>query len=298
MKMRVLLVIGMGVWMAVALTAAPPPSDHHSRTMHFDNDILTDCNDMHVTFDGRPGVMQTEEKSFSKDQANPLHVDQETNGGLQVQGWDKDNYSVTLCKAAEPGSNADSLLAQVKLETSGSRVSVSGPDNRDNWNSYLIVRVPKAAMLDVRVNNGPMSLYNVNGAVTAHAQNGPITVHDCDGQLDLNAQNGPITWRGGSGKQSVRTQNGPITLELDGKTWNGTGLEAHAENGPVTVKVPAGFQTGMIIESDGHGPFSCHSSVCGEGRKTWEDSGEKRIEFGTGPTLIRVSTVNGPVSVM
>jgi hypothetical protein len=52
----------------------------------------------------------------------------------------------------------------------------------------------------------------------------------------------------------------------------------------------------VVLESDGHGPFSCHASVCSEGRKTWDDE-HKRVEFGAGPTVIHVSTVNGPVTV-
>src|SRR5439155_19195966 len=52
----------------------------------------------------------------------------------------------------------------------------------------------------------------------------------------------------------------------------------------------------ILLESDGNGPFSCQASVCNEGRKTWDEE-HKRVEFGSGPTVIRVSTVNGPVSV-
>jgi hypothetical protein len=73
-------------------------------------------------------------------------------------------------------------------------------------------------------------------------------------------------------------------------------MEAHATNGPVTLRVPAGYQSGVILESDGNGPFSCRASVCDQGRKTWDEE-HKRVEFGAGPTLVHVSTVNGPVTV-
>jgi len=52
----------------------------------------------------------------------------------------------------------------------------------------------------------------------------------------------------------------------------------------------------VVVESEGHSPFQCQASVCSEGRKTWEED-VKRIEFGNGPAVVRVSTVNGPVSV-
>jgi hypothetical protein len=52
----------------------------------------------------------------------------------------------------------------------------------------------------------------------------------------------------------------------------------------------------VVVESDGNGPFSCHANVCSEGRKTWDED-KKRVEFGSGPTLVHVSSVNGPISV-
>jgi hypothetical protein len=141
-----------------------------------------------------------------------------------------------------------------------------------------------------------LSLHHVDGNLKVRAENGPITVTDCTGELDLNSHNGPVTLEGNSGKQSVHTENGPVTLSLSGNSWSGPGIEASATNGPVTLRIPSGFKSGVLLESDGHGPFQCHSSVCSEGRKTWDDD-HKRIEFGSGPTLVRVSTVNGPVSV-
>jgi len=83
---------------------------------------------------------------------------------------------------------------------------------------------------------------------------------------------------------NIRTQNGPIDVVLSGQTWNGSGLQAHAENGPLTIRVPHGYQSGVVVESEGHSPFSCRANVCSEGRKTWEDD-KKRVEFGSGPTL-------------
>jgi DUF4097 and DUF4098 domain-containing protein YvlB len=121
-------------------------------------------------------------------------------------------------------------------------------------------------------------------------------VRGCKGDLDLSAENGPVSLEENSGKQRVHTQNGPITIDLDGKNWSGAGLEAHATNGPVTLRVPTGYQSGVVLESDGNGPFSCRANVCDEGRKTWDEE-HKRVEFGSGPTVIHVSTVNGPVSV-
>jgi len=296
-----LSLVGILVWAGVALTAAPRAIPHHpaaatSSSIARDHDIAESCSDLHIRFDHRDTVMKSEERTITKAEAPTLRVRAEYNGGLQVQGWDQAAYSVTLCKAAEAGADADSLLSQIHLTFQNGELGVSGPSSGDRWNAHLLIRAPKAAAMDLQAHNGPITLRNVDGSLKVRAENGPVTVTGCTGDLDLSSQNGPVTLEGNSGRQSVRTENGPVTVSLTGSKWTGTGLEAHATNGPVQLQIPTGYQSGVILESDGNGPFQCHASVCSEGRKTWDDD-HKRVEFGSGPTLVRVSTVNGPVSV-
>jgi hypothetical protein len=297
----VLSAIGITVWAAVLVTAAPRVishrySEHTVEISSHDQWPAANCNELHIEFDGRDAVVQSEEKIITKAETPMLRVQAESNGGVQVQGWDQNNYSVTLCKAARSGSDAESVLGQIKLTFSNSEVGVSGPDSHRQWTAQLLIKAPRGAAMDLNVHNGPMGLFQVEGNLKVHAVNGPITVQKCKGDLNLTAENGPISLEENSGKMNVRTQNGPISINLEGTAWNGAGLEAHATNGPVTLSVPSGYQSGVILESDGRGPFSCRASVCDEGRKTWDEE-HKRVEFGSGPTLVHVSTVNGPVTV-
>ena len=295
---RLLSVVGMVIWAGVAMTAAPHARPHHltlDGSYSGDSPAAT-CSDLHVRFDHHDAVMQTEERTITRSEAPTLRVLAESNGGIQVQGWDKDTYSATLCKAAEAGSDADSTLSKIHLTFQNGELGVAGPSSHDRWSAHILIRAPKAAALDLRVNNGPLTLRHVDGNLKVHAENGPVTVTDCTGELDLNSHNGPITLEDNSGKQNVHTENGPVTLSLSGDSWNGPGIEASATNGPVTLRIPSGYKSGVLLESDGHGPFQCKASVCSEGRKTWDDD-HKRIEFGSGTTLVRVSTSNGPVTV-
>ena len=240
--------------------------------------------------------MQSEERTISKEEAPTLRIQAETNGGLQLVGWDKDSYSVTLCKAADSRGNAEVLLSKIHLTFKNGELGVSGPSPHDHWTAHLLVNVPRAASLELQVNNGPVSLVRVDGKVKIRAENGPVTIKSCAGTLDLDAQNGPVSLDGNSGMQHVDARNGPVTLSLKGTNWNGSGIAAHTNNGPLTLHIPSGYQSGVRVESDGHGPFACQASVCSEGRKTWEDD-RKSIEFGSGPTMIRLSTRNGPISI-
>jgi len=291
--------MGILIWTAVALTAAPRAISHrHAVSLSMNNEEpMASCSDLDITFDSnRHAIVQSEERTIPRAEAPTLRIQAESNGGLQVQGWDQDNYSVTLCKAADPDGDADSLLSQVHLTFQNGELGVVGPPAHHRWSAHILVKAPKGASLNLQVNNGPMSLYHVDGSLKARAQNGPITVVGCSGDVNLSTQNGPVTLEGNSGKLRVDAQNGPVTVSLNGKSWSGSGIEAHANNGPLSLEIPSGYQSGVLVESAGHSPFQCHAAICSEGRKNWEED-RKSIEFGSGPTIVHLSTVNGPVSV-
>jgi DUF4097 and DUF4098 domain-containing protein YvlB len=121
-------------------------------------------------------------------------------------------------------------------------------------------------------------LQNVNATVTANAVNGPIS-------LD-----------GGSGTTKLNATNGPITVKLP-RQRVGRHLDAHTENGPLALKIPATIRSGVVVLSEGHAPVSCRAEVCRQARRTWDDEENPKIELGSGPVVVRLSTVNGPVSV-
>jgi DUF4097 and DUF4098 domain-containing protein YvlB len=205
-------------------------------------------------------------------------------------------YSVTLCKAAEDDGDAKATLSQIHMSFQGGELGITGPSSHERWSAHLLIRSPKAAAMELKAHNGPLSLYDVDGVLKVRAQNGPVAVSGCSGELDLNSENGPLTLENNKGKQTVHTHNGPVTVTLAGDSWTGGGLDAEAMNGPVDLRIPSGYRSGVVLESKGYSPFECRASVCSEGRKTWDEN-YKRIEFGSGPTVVRVSTQNGPVSV-
>jgi hypothetical protein len=274
-------------------------SSNHRHSMSFSDrhhGMMNDCSDLHMRFDDQEAMVRSEERTVSKSEASVLQIHSHPNGGVQVTGWDKDSYSVTACKAVEPGSGAEKLFSQITLSVEGGRVSTHGPSNEDGWSVYLLVRAPKSGVIDVETVNGPVSVYDLGGKLTAHATNGPISLKNFSGDADVTAVNGPISLEGSSGNVRIHTQNGPISVDLAGTNWNGAGLSADAQNGPVTLRVPSGYKSSFVVESKGYSPVSCRASICGDARKTWDDD-HKRIEFGAAPAVIRMSTVNGPVAV-
>ena len=256
----------------------------------------SDCSDLHVRFDDRDAVMESEERTVTKAEASTLRVRPHKNGGVQVQGWDKDSYSVTSCKFAAEEGGAQRILAQMTLSVRNGEVITNGPSDDGEWTIFLLIRAPKASVIDLETANGPLSLYSVDGKLTAHATNGPITLRDFTGDADVRAANGPITITGSSGNLRIHTENGPISINLEGTSWTGSGLTADAQNGPLTLSVPSDYKSSFSVESRNYSPMNCKASICDNARKTWDDN-NRRIEFGSSPAMIRLSTVNGPVSI-
>jgi hypothetical protein len=283
----------------MSLAAPIPPEVPESAFLSDHSDAATTCDDLHIVFDGENPVMDSEERTLTKSEASVLHIDNLVNAGVQARGWDKDTYSVTACKFADRKErNAKELLSQIKMSISGGHVSVSGPEtNHERWAVQLLVRTPRGANLEIKTQNGPASFSEVDGKIFVRAQNGPVSMSNCTGEADIASQNGPISISGKSGKLKLHTENGPISVALQSPNWTEGGLVADAVNGPVSLSVPSELNTSFLLESTGHSPITCNASVCKSARKTFDDNDNRRIEYGNGAPVIRLSTVNGPVTV-
>jgi hypothetical protein len=290
--------IGFSALLALGFTSARANRHHHSVNISDGHRRpATDCSDLRIRFDDQDAVVRSEERTLTKSEAAVLEIHPHSNGGVQVVGWDKDTYSVTACKAAAGSSDeAERILSQITMSVEKGRISTNGPGDDEEWTVYLLLRAPKSSSIDVDTTNGPLSFYDVDGKLTARAKNGPISLKNFSGDAEITAVNGPISLDGSSGSVRIHTENGPISVALEGKTWSGAGLSADAKNGPVTLMVPSGYESSFVVESTNYAPVSCKASICENARKTWDDE-HRRIEYGSSPAMIRLSTVNGPVSV-
>ncbi|HUP49795.1 MAG TPA: hypothetical protein VNA04_13495 [Thermoanaerobaculia bacterium] len=251
---------------------------------------LLGCDALSVRFGGERVPVVAEEIPFH---GSALRVRAEGNGsGIRAAGWSGNSYGVTACKAVAPGVDPGSVRAIL----AGNEVTATGPDD-ERWVVYFLIRTPRGASLDLRSTNGPVSVSNVNGTVHAEAVNGPVSIKESSGSIIALTTNGPVSVSGGSGDIRLEATNGPVSVKLFETTWNGN-LDASTRNGPVSLKLPRGFRSGVTVEALGNGPVTCRAEGCPDLRiHPFERERPRRIELGSGPRVVRVSTVNGPVSV-
>ena len=270
--------------------------DRHGLSVDVDNNQpITSCDQLHIhSEDGE--VARSEDDLTLPATSSKVRMESSRNGGMYVYGWDKAEFGVLNCKAAmsDDHASAQSKLQQIKTSFDSGALSVRGPDEDNDWTSYLIIHAPRSSSLSLTGMNGPISVSDFAGTLEVHNTNGPVALGGLTGEINAEIVNGPISYSGNGGDVHLRTQNGPLSVKLVGTSWNGKGLEAESTNGPLALKLPNNYGSGVVVQTRGYSPFHC--SGCESARKDFDDT-NKSVQLGTGSPVIHMSTVNGPVSI-
>jgi DUF4097 and DUF4098 domain-containing protein YvlB len=275
MTARIPLLAALSLFAALATPVALAAQRRPHRTA---DDWLADCRERRND-DDRARACELREAGF-RPQGRTVHVDAGPNGAVAMTGWDRDSVHVRAVVQAWAATDSDAarLLREVRVDVSGATVRSEGPETRrhEGWAVHFEVSVPRRTDL------------------TAETVNGPVSAEDVAGRLDLQTVNGPLTLSGVAGDVHARTTNGPLTVGLAGSRWDGAGLDAETQNGPVTLTIPDGYsaqlETGTV-----NGPMQIDFPITLQGRIGRMT--RIRTALGSGGAPVRVVTTNGPLSV-
>lgn len=215
----------------------------------------------------------------SKATGATISVDGRQNGGATITGWDRDSIHIRAMVRGQARSaeRARELAASVQTDLTGATIAADGPSTsgRDSWWVSYEIMVPRRSNVTVKTVNGPIDVENV------------------DGRIELEAVNGPVHLSAVAGDVRSRTQNGPMIVELTGTKWEGAGLDASTQNGPVQLTIPKNYSAELETGTQ-NGPMSFGMPITFQGRLN-----PRRITttLGSGGPRIRVVTQNGPVVV-
>lgn len=292
-------------WYAVALAAivtAAPAQTRRGRdyNLNINSNAVEHCSDLKVSSRNGEIAQANEAVTLAPGQASGIELDDSAvNAVVQVRAWDRADYSVETCKiaVADTQAAAAQIVSAIAVSHSAGRFTTSVPASTDgNWQVYFIIRSPRNGNVDLQTKNGPVSVAGVAGAVKVRAINGPVSLSDCGGRIDAQSANGPISFRGGSGDVHLIAKNGPISVDLAGEAWNGAQLDAHTDNGPVSLTMPENYRSSIRLQTSGHAPLSCKIDAC-TNAFTDASSKDRLIRINGSADTIRVSTTNGPVSI-
>src|SRR5262245_61136332 len=264
--------------LAVVILAAPVSA---LRAQESDDEWLDDCRDHYGHWGSRARHCEIRELGM-KPSKGPLSVEPGLNGGVEIEGWNRDSIAITarIQVNARTQADADAIARDLQIEAANGRVRViggRGPSGRhQNWGVVFIMRVPRRTDLTLATENGPLSVSNVAGT------------------MDLQTQNGPLSLYGVAGDVHASAQNGPLSVELVGAKWEGAGLDAETQNGPAELQIPDNYNA-KIEFGTVNGPMDVGfpMTVTISGRV------KDRISttLGSGGPPIRVVTTNGPMTV-
>ena len=224
--------------------------------------------------DGRDTYCVVRELPYTID-GDPIAIDGGQNGGMSITGWDRPTARVLYrVKARAYGKDRARALAEaIRVEHTRGKIRSAGPptSSREWWSTEIRAWVPRSSDLWLRTLNGPLGITSVRGTMDILSVNGPVSLVDLAGAVQ------------------ARVENGPLHVELQGSKWDGAGLDASAQNGPVNFVLPerysARLTTGTI-----QGPKTIHYAL------DWDSGPHAHIvtRLGSGGPPVRVVTHNGP----
>jgi len=211
-----------------------------------------------------------------------LTVDATPNGGVSVSGWDEDSVHVVvrIQAQADDEDEARALAEQIRVTSSGGRLSADGPASRRgrSWSVSFVIQAPRRMNLDLTAENGPLSAEGISGTIRMEADNGPLELRDLGGDV------------------RARAHNGPLTIELTGSRWEGVGLDAETTNGPLSLSIPEDFNA-QLETGTTNGPMDIGFPITIQGRFGFRGGRPITTTLGSGGPTVRAITTNGPLTI-
>lgn len=208
---------------------------------------------------------------------SPVDVDAGPNGGIAVQGWDREEILLQAQVQVFDldGKDAAAFASRIAIETEGT-IEADGPERNDGpgWSVSYRLRVPRETSLVLATRNGGISIAEVRGDIEFSASNGGINLAHVGGDV-----------RG-------ETTNGGVHVVLGGDGWEGEGLDVETMNGGIDVELPEKYSARLLVSTVNGGIRSDLPEVAAASR-----SRSIRATIGDGGALLRLATTNGGVSV-
>ena len=212
----------------------------------------------------------------------PISADGGDRGGVLVRGAQRTQPLVRLVIQAQGRSvdDARQLARAVTLDLAKTPLRVTGTLNKSDEDedhfvaASIVIEAPEQSDLVLHVAYASLEVENVRG------------------RLDLQAEYGPLTIRDVGGDVRARVEHGPIMVDLSAQRWQGTGLDAEAAYGPVTLRVPRNFGADLEIGTR-HGPLDIDFPLT----LTRLDGSLIETRIGGGGPRVRAVAMYGPMSL-
>jgi DUF4097 and DUF4098 domain-containing protein YvlB len=207
-----------------------------------------------------------------------MRIDPGMNGGVTVQGWDRNEVWVRarIDTSAPSDSEARGMVPSIRLSSGAGQIKAKGPeqDQHHGWSVSYEIFAPRQSDLEMKTFNGGIHLADLRGTIDFEALNGGVTLERLAGQIH------------------GHTTNGGLHIELAGDHWDGRGLDVETTNGGVRLNIPSNYSAHIETSTVNGGiDLDFPASVRGHIDK------ELSFDVGNGGATIRAATTNGGVKL-
>jgi len=206
------------------------------------------------------------------------------NGPVHISSWDRNEVKVDAVKYADTKERLDEAKIEIDAGKDYISIRTKYPDHDHTWNwgshnnpasvEYTLT-VPRTVRLDeIKLINGSLDVTGVTGEVHASCINGRLEAHNL------------------AGRATLETINGRLEAKFD--QLAGQSVELSSVNGSVDLTIPSDSNAEVEASTVSGGidnDFGLHVS-----RHSFVGH-NLRGELGKGGTRIRLSDVNGRVSI-
>lgn len=251
-------------------------------------------------------VKETFLKTYPLQAGGELRVEN-TNGGITVEAWDRNEVRVEAVKqvkgpSAEKAREAmKALRIEVRPSAGAIEILTRYPRKGDGLFDWLSgsnvnmsvtykIKAPRELVANLQSTNGGVRLVGTRGRAELTTTNGGVSVEDVEGNLRLRSTNGGLTVVDAAGTLDGVTTNGGITAhltEVDGD------ISLRTTNGGVTLRLPESLRATVDIATSNGG---VHSDLAVEGGQKTRRSLTGDINGGGGKLFVR--STNGGVRLL
>ncbi|HLW82130.1 MAG TPA: DUF4097 family beta strand repeat-containing protein [Candidatus Acidoferrales bacterium] len=218
------------------------------------------------------------------DRIYPLHAGgafalMNVNGGVQIEGWDRQQVEVRAVKTALHQSD-DLNRVQIEVQSDGDQLGVN-------------TRYPSGSGVQVTVEYQIHVPYRLRWAAVTTV-NGDVHVRGVTGAGILNSVNGNVEVVDSEGRFSGGTTNGDVRMQLKSMPAAGEPVTLTTINGSVVLSIPQGTNVDVRVVNR-NGDFRSDFPLATLGAYT---SSRFRGRLGSGGGEVYMSTVNGAIRLV
>lgn len=251
-------------------------------------------------------LKETFQKSYPLRSGGEVEV-RNTNGGITVEAWDRDEVRVEAVKEVKADSDARAreILQKIRIDVQASAgqvlIETKLPKdegglfkmltgNSTNFNVTYKIRAPRDIVAALHNTNGGVRLVGTRGKAVLHTTNGGASVERVEGDIRMRSTNGGLTVVDASGTLDGETTNGGINAHL---TQVNGDVTLSTTNGGVTLKVPRDLRASLDV-STSNGSIRSDLEVEGGRRARKSLTGD----INGGGDMVKIRSTNGGVKIV